>query len=341
MSGAGRIRVRSVYPFTEADRALLAAVHPRLEIIHGGEDSQAWVDALIDPEAEILVASTVPMSSAENPRLRTVFTAAAGVEGIPPLDPWSRGIVVTNGSGIHAVHMAEYLVAGVLHAAQRIPARMAAHAERRWEGAESGLAGLRLRGRRAVIVGYGSIGRETARLLDALGVRITAVKRDPDRRADPGWREPGTGDPEGMIPDRWVAPGDLADAVADADHLLLTAPLTPATRGIVSAAVLARMRPDAWLHNVGRGALVDQAALGAALHAGRLGGAIVDVTTPEPLPPDDPLWAAPNLLVTPHISAIGDRDHLWHLTAVILAEQLRRDLAGEPQINVVEAGAGY
>ena len=121
----------------------------------------------------------------------------------------------------------------------------------------------------------------------------------------------------------------------------LTAPATPRTAGMVSAAVLAAMRPDAWLLNVGRGSLVDQVALAAALDAGRLGGAILDVTTPEPLPPDDPLWQARNLLVTPHVSGTGDLVELWHQSALLLAEQLRRDLAGERKLNITSGAAGY
>ena len=108
-----------------------------------------------------------------------------------------------------------------------------------------------------------------------------------------------------------------------------------------SGAVLAAMRPDAWLLNVGRGALVDQPALVEALDDGTIGGAWLDVTTPEPLPPDDPLWRARNALVAPHVSGMGDLDALWHQSALLLAEQLRRDLAGEPKLNLTSGSAGY
>ena len=272
-----------------------------------------------------------------------VFFGVVGHGNWAPLDALSRTRIrgIRTRCEDHAVHMAEYLLAGVLMATERIEARLANHAARGWGGPASGLNGRRLRGREAVIVGYGSIGREVARVLDALGVRIVAVKRDPSRRQDDGWREPGTGDPDGTIPARWAAPDDLAAVVGGADFVILTAPATAGTTGLISASVIAAMRPDAWILNVGRGALIDQGALVAALRAGRLGGAVLDVTTPEPLPADDPLWAAPRTLVTPHISAIGDRAHLWHLTAVLLADQLRRDLAGEPQRNVVSRAAGY
>jgi phosphoglycerate dehydrogenase-like enzyme len=335
-----RIRIRNVYPFNDADRAMLEAIDPRLEWLHEGEDTPEWAAGLVDPEVQVISGSYSPPSLSGTPRLRWLTTMGAGLDGLVELDPWSLGIEVTNGSGVHAVHMAEFLLSGVLFASERIGPRLANHAARGWSD-RRGLAGRRLRGRHAVIVGYGSVGREAARLLDAFGVSITAVKQDPSRRADPGWREPGTGDPEGRIPTSWVGPGELVDAVRDADHVLLTAPATPRTVGLISREVLAAMPPDAWLHNVGRGALVDQAALAEALVGGRLGGAVLDVTTPEPLPPDDPLWAAPNCLVAPHVSGIGDLDELWHHSALLLAEQLRRDLAGEPKLNVTSGAAGY
>ncbi len=335
-----RIRIRNVYPFNDADRAMLEALDPRLEWIHEGEDSTDWADGLVDPEVQVVSGSYAPASLAGTPRLRWLTTMGAGLDELIARDPWSLGIEVTNGSGLHAVHMAEFLLAGVLYASERVAPRLANHARHGWDDRRP-LAGRRLRGRRAVIVGYGSIGRETARLLDAFGVAVTAVKNDPSRRSDAGFRETGTGDPDGRIPDRWLGPDALADAAAEADFVILTAPATPRTQGIVSRAVLGAMRPDAWLLNVGRGALVDQPALVDALNEGRIGGAWLDVTTPEPLPPDDPLWSARNAVVAPHVSGMGDLDELWHQSALLLAEQLRRDLAGEPKLNVTSGAAGY
>lgn len=336
-----RIRVRNVYPFAPADRALLAAVDPRLEWIHEGEDTPEWADTLDDADVQVLSGSYPPASSVGTPRLRWLTTASAGLAEVIPRDPWGHGIVVTNGSGLHAVPIGEFLLAGVLVASQRVEDRLANRAAGRWGEAREALAGRRLRGRRAVIVGYGSIGREAARLLAACGVRITAVKRDPSRRVDDGWREPGTGDPAGDIPDRWCAPSELAEAVRDADHVIVTAPGTPATRGLVDAAVIGAMRPDAWLHNAGRGEVIHQDALLEALLERRIGGAMLDVTMPEPLPRDHPLWSAPGCLVTPHLSGLGEIGDLWHRTALLLAEQLRRHLAGEPLLNVVSAADGY
>jgi phosphoglycerate dehydrogenase-like enzyme len=237
--------------------------------------------------------------------------------------------------------MAEYVLGAVLLASERLEERLANRARAAWQEVRLDLAGRRLRGRTAVIAGYGSVGREAARLLHACGVRILAVKADPAARSDPGWREPGTGDPDGTLPDRFVAADRLAEVVAEADFLVLSLPLTSRTRGIVDAAVLAAMRPDAWIVNVGRGALIDEAALLEVLRAERIGGAVLDVFVEEPLPPDHPLWSAPRCLVTPHISGIGQLDSFWHATAQLLAEQLRRDLARQPLLNVTSLAAGY
>jgi phosphoglycerate dehydrogenase-like enzyme len=258
-----------------------------------------------------------------------------------PADPWSKGITVVNASGVHAVAMAEYILGAVLFASERVDERVARRSEVVWGEPRYELAGLRLRGRTAAIVGYGSIGRETARLLHGCGVRILAVKANPDARADLGWREPGTGDPDGSLPEVWAGPEELASVVAQADYVALTAPGTHRTRGLIDAAVLAAMRPNAWIVNVGRGSVIDEVALAAALRGQRIGGAVLDVTVEEPLPADHPLRGIPNCLVTPHVSGLGGQDAIWHNTATLLAENLRRDLAGEPLLNVTSKAAGY
>jgi phosphoglycerate dehydrogenase-like enzyme len=338
-----RIRVRSAYAFDEADRRLLTGVDPKIDLVVEGEDTPGWVAGLVDPEVEVLFASHPPADLAGMPKLRWFQTSSAGLDDVMVQDPWGHGLVVTNGSGIHAVHMGEYVLGAALLWSERLDARLANRTGHRWDRDFAGreLRGRRLRGRTAAIVGYGSLGREAARMLHALGVRILAVKADPDRRVDPGWREPGTGDPEGALPERIVGTDGLRDVVAEADVVVLTLPATPRTRGILDASVLAAMRPHALLVNVGRGALVDQDALIETLRAGRIGGAVLDVTVPEPLPDDSPLWTFPDCLVTPHLSGWGDEAALWHTTALLFADNLRRYVAGEPLLNVTSRAAGY
>ncbi len=336
-----RIRVRNVYPFGAADREMLRSVDPRYELLHDGEDTQAWLDGLEDPDLEVLSASRVPGDGSRAPRLRWLATAAAGIDDLVPLDPWSQGLTVTNASGVHAVPMAEYVLSAALMVTQRLPERLANRDRRAWTEARWHLAAGGLRGRTTLIVGYGSVGREVARLLHACGVRIIAVKADPSRRVDEGWHEPGTGDPQGVLPDRLEGPDALAELVPLADIVVLTMPGTIATTGLFDARLLGRVRQDAWLVNVGRGGVIDEAALLDALRAGRIGGAVLDVTSREPLPADDPLWSEPRCFVTPHVSGIGDVDAMWHRVAQLLAEQLRRDATGMPLLNVTSRTRGY
>lgn len=338
---SARLRVRNVYPFTAADRAMLAAVDPRLELVHDGEDDPAWLDTLDDPDVEVISASYPPASTDGVPRLRWLASAGAGVEHLAERDPWARGITVVNGSGLHAVAMGQYVLGAALLAAERLEARLANRSERGWEEVRFALAGSRLRGRTAAVIGYGSVGREAARLLHACGMRILALKSDPASLQDTGWREPGTGDPDGTLPERIVGPDGAAGVVAEADLVVLSLPLTVRTRGLVDAALLAAMRPEAWLVNVGRGALLDEAALVAALREERIAGAVLDVFVEEPLPPTHPLWSEPRCLVTPHVSGLGGLDDFWHAAALLLADNLRRDLAGEPLLNVTSGAAGY
>src|SRR5688572_25157673 len=201
---------------------MLDAIDPRLAIVHEGDDDEAWVDALEDPDVEVLSGSYPPADPSRTPRLRWLASAGAGIDYLADRDPWAKGITVTNGSGLHAVAMAEYVLGAVMLASERLEERLANRARAAWQEVRLDLAGRRLRGRTAVIAGYGSVGREAARLLHACGVRILAVKADPAARSDPGWREPGTGDLDGTLPDRFVAADRLAEVVAEADFVVLS-----------------------------------------------------------------------------------------------------------------------
>ena len=147
---------------------------------------------------------------------------------------------------------------------------------------------------------------------------------------------PGTGDPDGTIPDRIVGIDALREAAAEADFLSITLPLTERSRGIVSREVLAALPAHAWIINTGRGPVVDEAALAEALAARRIGGAVLDVFGEEPLPATSPFWSLPNVVITPHVSG-ATMEHL----APLISENLRRFVAGEPLINRVDPQRGY
>ena len=271
------------------------------------------------------------------PSLRWLQVRSAGVDHLAADPPWRHGIQVSNAKGVYAVPIGEYVSGMVLRIHQPAAIWAADQAAHHWPGPADYPSLISIvRGTTAVIAGYGSIGREVARQLAALGIRVIAVKPRPEVRIDSSYRVPGTGDPDGSIPERIVADDQLLDVVREADLLILTMPLTDATRGIASRAVIAALPERAWLINVARGALVDEPALLDALRAGRLAGAVLDVFDEEPLPVDSPWWDAPNVIVTPHASG-----HTMRFLDELVIENVRRYLAGEPLLNLVDPERGY
>jgi phosphoglycerate dehydrogenase-like enzyme len=312
-----------------AREALTAALAPAAELVAADESTG-------DPDAEILIAHTPPPSRAAFPRLRWIQLTLAGVDHVD-LDASWDGVTITTASGLYTAAIAEYVIASLFFCAQHVPARLARAQARDWDDRWS-LSGAPLAGSVIALVGYGSIGREIARLAAALRMRVIAVKADPDVRAASGFAEAGTGDPDGSLPERIVGIAELPAVAAEADWVVLSLPLTPATRQLVDADVLACIRPHAWLVNVGRGAVVDEDALLGALETRSLGGAVLDVFAQEPLPPAHPLWSAPNAVLTPHISGGLER---WDVLGEMVRQNLARLTAGQPLLNVVDRLRGY
>ena len=304
-----------------------------LEVVDLRDDPAADVRTLVDPEVEVLVASRAPTDLTGVPSLRWLQLRSAGVNHLAADPPWRKGLLVTNARGVFSIPIAEYVTGMLLRVHQ--PAGWATdQAAHRWP--DDPPEAVVLRGRIAVVVGYGSIGREVARQLSALGLRILAVKPRPDLRHDDAFRVPYTGDPDGSIPERIVGVEALADTVREADVVVLTLPLTDASRGLIDRTILGAMPASAWLINVSRGAVVDEPALLEALRGGRIAGAILDVFPEEPLPADSPWWDAPNVIVTPHASGVTMRyfDDL-------VVENVRRYLGNEPLLNPVDPERGY
>jgi phosphoglycerate dehydrogenase-like enzyme len=323
-------------PLRPESLARLRALSPELEVIDVTDDDAFDIEALRDPDLEVIVGSRAPADLTQVPSLRWLQVRSAGVDHLAPDPPWRHGITVTNAKGVYAIPMAEYVSGMVLRIHQPIAAWAADQAAHRWPAHDDTPHVAVVRGKTAVVVGYGSIGREVARQLAALGLRIVAVKPRPEVRDDPSFRVAGTGDPDGSIPERIVGVEDLADAVADADVVILTLPLTDTSRGLVDARILAAMRDDAWLINVSRGPLVDEPALLDAVRAGRLGGAVLDVFAEEPLPADSPWWDTPNVVVTPHAAGATMR-----FIDELILENVRRYLGDEPLLNPVDPERGY
>jgi phosphoglycerate dehydrogenase-like enzyme len=254
------------------------------------------------------------------PNLRWYHTVSAGVENMPLSELADRGIVLTNNSGSYDIQIAEHVMAFVFAASRQLHRYRDNQRAHEWKDADH----HEVRDATMVVYGMGSIGGEVARLASAVGMRVIGVRRRPV--------------PEAGV-SRVVATDQLVDVVGEADYLAITAPLTSATRGAISKEVIARMKPTAWVVNIARGAIIDEAALIEALREGRIGGAALDVFVTEPLPRESPLWDLPNVILTPHSS--GDSPRAYERTLALFGENLRRYKAGEPLLNRVDFAAGY
>ena len=337
--------MRCLYPFAEREQAQLRAVSPALAITFSPPDGPVQANAVVDRDAEVLLSNFCPSDPSGLPGLRWLALAGAGIEHLRAVDPWARGITVTNGSGLHATPMAEFVMSSLLWFSQRMRDRIANQEQRRWPppGVEGwvDLLGYPLRGRTITVVGYGSIGREVARLADAFGMRVLAVKARPDQLADAGYSPPGVGDPSGRIPAAVVSPDQIARCFAESNYVALTLPWTPANDRIVDRQAIGALPRDAVLVNVARGKVIDEAALAEALTNGAIRGAVMDVAAVEPVPPESPLWRVPNLVLTPHVSGNNDPVAGWVALAALMTENLRRYATGRELVNVVSASRGY
>lgn len=281
--------------------------------------------------AEILVSEVLP-AGGEAAALRWVQLLSAGTEQLIGHPLARRDLLICSAAGVSAVHIAEYIVGRALDHLKEFGAYRQLQAAGDWPAERVALARPALRGLSALLIGYGGIGRETARLLSAFGVRVVAITPAGERRRYRGFAPfPGLGDPEAQIPERVVGPVGLHAELGQADIVVLAAPLLAPTHHMLDAAALAQMKPTAILVNVGRGALIDTAALLAALDAGRLAHAYLDVFETEPLPRASPLWRHPRISITPHISGTLP-DHNQQLRRLFL-ENLERYRAGHELLN--------
>ena len=278
-------------------------------------------------EADVAFASQIdPAQLAAARRLRWIHSAAAGIGGMLFPAMIASPVRLTNSRGLSADTMAEHVVAVTLALFRRLPLAWRRQAEHVWAQDEVGSGNRSLAGSAVLVVGLGSIGTAVASRMAALGALVSAVRRNV-----------GAGAPACV---RELAPPDrLRELLATSDVVVITAPQTRDTRGLIGRSELAAMRPDAVLVNVSRGKLVDEEALADALRTARIGGAALDVFDHEPLPPDSPLWDLPGLLITPHTS--GFRPNRWDDATALFADNLRRFEAGEALRNPVDKEAGY
>ena len=294
------------------DDVSIAWYHGTDDVAAAARDADVLVIGFIDA-AEIRLAIESATSA------RWISTHAAGVDHYPWDVLAARKLTMTNGAGINAPPIAEYVVLCVLSAAKNFPFFALSSERREWPTRRP--PADELDGAQALVLGYGEIGRRVGERLRAFGVRVTGVRRTPSE------------EPDIIGPDDWRA------RLGEFDYILVTTALTGATRHMLGADEFAHMRPTAWVVNVARGALIDHDALAEALAAGRPRGAYLDVTEPEPLPAEHALWRTPNVLISGHSAGRSPRSQQRYAT--LFVENLRRFQAGEPLLNLVDYSAGY
>ena len=280
--------------------------------------------------AEVYIGYGLPpgILDAARETLRWVHSAAAGVSASVASLVGGQGLAFTNSAGVHAEPMAEWAVGAVLYFLRGIDRQVRAQAAGRWakdELTQLPVATRELAGSAAAVFGLGGVGSAVARRLAALGAAVRAVRRRPER-----------GGPEGVAV---VGPDRLAEALAGADVLVVTAPLTDGTRGVLGEAALARLAPGAVVVHLSRGKVLDEAALLAALASGQVGAAALDVFPVEPLPAGHPFWTHPRVLVCPHVSAVSPR--FWDRELELVLDNWTRYREGRALRNLVDLVAGY
>jgi len=340
-------RVVVTFPMREEHVTQLRAVDPRIDLHVAGSGVPGDLDrypselqgtihaeeiAGLLPDAEVLLCFwgrplrrmiPVPAKLAERaPALRWVQLSHVGIDTLDASLGDSH-VVFTNGAGVNTVAIAEWVLGCMLMQAKGWPEAFRAQANHVWARFQP----RELRGRTVGIIGMGDIGREIGRLARALGCRVVATRRSyTGHEADPP-------------ADATYPPAELHALLRESDFAVIAAPGTPETHHLIGRAELEALGPQGFLLNIARGSVIDEAVLAEALRDGTIAGAALDVFEREPLPPESPLWALPNTILTPHTS--GGTDRYFDRLTDIFCDNLRRYLDGQPLRNIVDPARGY
>lgn len=322
------IRYLSTFSFTADWLERLRVAAPGVEIVQHTAADVADIDSSTWAEVEVLHTSAVVPDAVTAPRLRWVQLDTSGVDHLAGHPIWDSSVEITTIGGVSPVPMSEHVMMMVIAFSHHLRELIAGQQRREWPIPSERwdrYVPRALPGTTMGIVGYGRIGREVGRVARAFGIHVIGVNRSGVARDQDGVEVVGS--------------DQLAEVAARCDWLVVVTPLTTETRGLVSADVLGRLPAGAVVVDVSRGGVIDEAALLAALDAGSLGGAALDVFAEEPLPAAHPLWSHPDVIVTPHIAGFAPGYECAVLELV--ADNLRRFCAGEPLRNLVDRERGY
>jgi phosphoglycerate dehydrogenase-like enzyme len=336
-----QVQVLITLPLEDAQIQKLRGISPRLQInVNPGRRNEEIPPGLWE-KTEVLYTDILLPSPEQAPMLRWIQFHWAGIDRAVDAPILNKPeIVATTVSGASASQMAEFILTGLLALGHHLPALMANQRAAEWPADRfERFRPSELRGSTVGLVGYGSINRQVARLLQEFGATVLAVKRDAMHPEDNGYIPEGMGDSDGSLARRIYPFQALPSMLKECNFVVVALPLTPETRGIIGSDEFGAMQPGTYLIDVSRGGIVDHPSLLKALRSGRLGGVMLDVFPQEPLPPDNPLWKMPNVILTPHIA--GNSLHYSERAIELFSENLHRYLGNLPLYNIYDPEKGY
>ena len=335
------IEVLITTPFSESITRKLAGVSPRINLTAIPAQKTSEISAETWARTEVLYTGHVLPQLEQVPALRWIQFHFAGIDRYLE-EPIVKkgGMQVTTLSGAAAPQMAEHVLTMMLALSRKLPALISGQKKSEWpkDRFERYLP-FELNGKTIGIVGYGSIGRQLARLLQPFGMQILATKRNAMKQQDDGYIVEGQGDPLGEMVHRLYPPQALKSMLKECNFVVVTTPLTKETEGMLNINTLTAVKPGAFLVDVSRGSVVNLIDLVDALKSGQLAGAALDVFPEEPLPQSSPLWQMPGVIITPHIS--GGSTLYNERAAALFSENILRYLAGLNLFNLYDSKRGY
>lgn len=335
------IEVLITLPFNEDQIDALKEVSPRFNFTLCAGRRAEEISAEDWAKAEVLYTDRMLPNFNQAPHLRWIQFHYAGIDIVADAPILRKpGLVATTLSGAAAPQIAEYALLMMLALGHRLPDLFAYQQKTEWPRDRwERFSPLELRGATVGLVGYGSINRELARVLQPLGVTVLAAKQDAMNPRDKGYTPRGLGDPDGDHFNRLYPIQALKSMLKECDFICVALPLYQSTRGLIGAEELDVLKPTAFLIDFSRGGIIDHGALIAALQDKRLAGAALDVFPEEPLPPSSPLWRLPNVIITPHIGGVSP--HYMNRAVDLFSENLARYLSNEPLYNQFDPEKGY
>jgi phosphoglycerate dehydrogenase-like enzyme len=335
------IEVLVTIPFSDKLLNQLSAISPKINLTAIAAQKVAEIPADVWARTEVLYTGHVIPEPEQVPALRWIQFHFAGIDRYLDEPVLHReDLYVTTLSGAAAPQVAEYVLSMMLALGHKLPSLMTSQKKSEWpKDRFERFSPIELNGKTIGIIGYGSIGRQIARLLQPFGVTILATKRNGFSPVDEGYVAEGTGDPQGDFVHRLYPPQALRSMLKECHFIVVTVPMTPETKNMVDAPIFDALKPGAFLIDVSRGGVVNPNDLADALKNNKLAGAALDVFPEEPLPRNSHLWQNPNVIITPHIS--GGSEFYQERAAALFSENILRYIAGLHLYNLFDRNRGY